>query len=119
MQSKELQAIMNQYTGTENYYKLQNLTITDGVQAFAENAEAWWFVSDMNLFLKYIYKADPAESLFSIHLEVENNKATLKVKNGKGHIVFKRLYSFTDCPEGEWIFYLYRNNSVLIWNKEY
>ena len=54
MKSKELSELLSQCIGTENYYKLNpfHLIYTDGVKMFAENAEAYWFLNDLAVYLK-------------------------------------------------------------------
>ena len=54
MNSKELSSLLAQCIGTENYYRLNpfHLIYTDGVKVFAENAEAYWFLNDLAVYLK-------------------------------------------------------------------
>lgn len=121
MNKKELEAIMANYYGTENYYKhpLIAMNYTDGVQAFAKNAGAYWFITDCGLFVKEAIKKDSQEDMFAVHLIVEGDKADMIFKNGDNHEVYKRHYTFTDCPEGDWLFYYFKSENLLIWSGEY
>lgn len=121
MTKEEFNAIMNNCTGTDVYYKnpLMNLQYTDGVKIFAENAGAYWFITDVALFAKEAVKANSEEYMFSIHLIVKDDNADMKFKDGDGHICYERHYAFTDCPEGEWIFFYFPEEKLLIWHGEY
>lgn len=121
MKSEELQAIMGNYTGTDSYHKMPslNLNYTDGVIGFAENAGAYWFVTDVAIFRKEAIKKNRDEYMFSVHLIVKDGKADMLFKDGNGHICYKHHYAFTDCPDGDWVFYYYVNERLLIWNGEY
>ena len=46
-------------------------------------------------------------------------KGDLIFKDAKGHICFKYHYSNTDCPDGDWLFYYYVEQDLLIWCDEY
>jgi len=119
--SKELENVMSNYYGTENYYRhpLIGITYTDGVQAFAENAGAYWFITDLGLFVREAIKKDPKEDMFSVHLIVKDGKADMVFRNCDNKEVYKKHYDFTDCPDGDWIFYYYVEDRILIWHGEY
>jgi hypothetical protein len=92
---------------------------TDGVLAFAKEAEAGWLVTDIQVFRKEAIKENPEEYMFSVHLIVKEGKADLIFKDANGHICFKYHYSNTDFPDGDWLFYYYVNEDLLIWCDEY
>lgn len=119
--SQELRAKMANCYGTECYYKcrMSSMKYTDGVLAFAKEAEAGWLVTDIQVFRKEAIKENPEEYMFSVHLIVKEGKADLIFKDANGHICFKYHYSNTDCPDGDWIFYYYVNEDLLIWCDEY
>lgn len=119
--SQELRAKMANCYGTECYYKcrMSSMKYTDGVLAFAKEAEAGWLVTDIQVFRKEAIKENPEEYMFSVHLIVKEGKADLIFKDANGHICFKYHYSNTDCPDGDWLFYYYVNEDLLIWCDEY
>lgn len=121
MKSEELKSIMGNYSGTECYHRMPitNLLVTDGVIGFIKNAGAMWFVTDVGLFRKQASKKNPDESMFSVHLISKNNKANIVFMDGDDKICLKKNYSYTNCPEGDWIFYYFPLESLLIWNGEY
>ena len=119
--SQELRAKMANCYGTECYYKcrMSSMKYTDGVLAFVKEAEAGWLVTDIQVFRKEAIKENPEEYMFSVHLIVKEGKADLIFKDANGHICFKYHYSNTDCPDGDWLFYYYVNEDLLIWCDEY
>ena len=121
MNTSELQDLMSNYYCTDCYYKMPmlNMQYTDGVKAFAENAGAYWLLTDIALFVPKAKKANPTEYMFSVHLVVNKGKADLLFKDADDNVSYKRHYALTDCPDGDWIFYYYVNERLLIWNGEY
>lgn len=121
MKSAELKAIMAQCYGTENYYRcsLSKMLYTDGVKTFVENAEAAWLLTDIQVFRKNAIRANSNEYMFSVHLIVKEGKGDLIFKDGNGKICFKHHYGNTDCPDGDWLFYYYVDEDLLIWCHEY
>lgn len=121
MKKEELECLMANYYGTECYHRMPvtNLLVTDGALGFAKNAGAFWFLTDVALFRKEAFKVNPEEEMFSVHLIVKDNKADMIYKDGNGHICYSKHYSLTDCPEGDWIFYYFKSENLLIWNGEY
>ena len=119
--SGELRAKMANCYGTECYYKcrMSSMKYTDGVLAFAKEAEAGWLVTDIQVFRKEAIKENPKEYMFSVHLIVKEGKGDLIFKDANGHICFKYHYSNTDCPDGDWLFYYYVEEDLLIWCDEY
>lgn len=119
--SQELRAKMANCYGTECYYKcrMSSMKYTDGVLAFAKEAEAGWLVTDIQVFRKEAIKENPEEYMFSVHLIVKKGKGDLIFKDGNDKICFKYHYSNTTCPDGDWIFYYYVNEDLLIWCDEY
>ena len=111
--SKELEQDMANYYGTENWYRLfpfSNFLITDDVKAFAEKAGAFWFVTEVFTMVHCM-----PDDLYEIKLLVKDEKADIIISTNKE--VKRKHIAFTDCPEGEWIFF-YTNN-VFLWHGEY
>lgn len=121
MKSEELQTIMGNYTGTETYWHnpLMTMRYTDGVKAFVQNAKAGWLLADICAYKEYAKKANPDEYMFSVKLEVELGEGDLVFKDGNGTIRYIHHYTYTDCPDGDWLFYYYVDEDLLIWNGEY
>lgn len=116
----ELQERLAGYTGTENYYRhplARSITYTDGVRAFAQHAEAHWLV-DILATQPEILKQMRDEDFAMVTLTVgRSNKADLVATDGNDRVVYKRHLDFTDCPPGEWKFYMM--NDVIMLPSEY
>lgn len=101
MESKQLELNLEGFIGTESYHRIFpfKTVFTDGVKYFAENAGAFWLLTDINLFL---HKSELSKQDFlCIKLVVgENRKADLIFDDGNENVLFKRHYRFTDCPAG-------------------
>lgn len=120
-ETAELKELMAQCYGTENYYRefLLSYLYTDGVRTFAMNAGngAFWFLQEVNGMIVDNKIRQSDDNLTSIHLKVKDDKADIIMENdGK---TFKKHISYTDCPEGDWLFYYFTSDNVLIWNGEY
>lgn len=115
IKSEALERIMAQCYGTEHWYRYfpnNNFLYTDGVKTFAENAEAYWFITEVFLMVHGL-----PEDLYKITLKVEGSKADIIITDGDCKEVKRKHISFTDCPEGTWDFY-YTDN-VFLWYMEY
>ena len=109
---------LSQFYGTENYYKTflfnPRLKHTDGVQYFAKTAGAFWF---LDIIATEIYKLTSQHEFIAITLDVDNGKAKITATDGDDHRIFQKNISYTDCPDGEYRFYLADN--VLMLTSEY
>jgi hypothetical protein len=108
---------LSQFYGTENYYKTflfnPHLKHTDGVQYFAENAGAFWF---LDIIATDIFALTKSQPFLSIVLQVKNGSATIFIGDGN-ETLETRSIDYTDCPDGEYRFYLADN--VLMLTSEY
>lgn len=116
----ELRNLLRQHTGSEQVFRHSlnaNFNYTEGVRAFAQNAGggAYWLL-DILATEPEIKKAVHAEGLCIMLLSVHEHKAVLTVSRDastdeKGIVTplderFRRDIELTDCPEGQWKFYL-------------
>lgn len=103
-----------QFTGTENHYRHglnRTVLYTDGVKFFAERAGggAYWFLDILATELNDIRKT---EGFLSIKLDVKGtlsanvHTAQVIVDDGNGNVLHTKDIAFTDCPVGEWKFYM-------------
>jgi hypothetical protein len=110
---------LSQFTGTENYYMTNRIFApdmlhTDGVQYFAETAHAYWFLDIVALDIAKYLKKEP---FLSIVLQVKNGSATIFIEDGDCNLLETRSIEYTDCPDGEYSFFL--TNNVLMLTSEY
>ena len=107
-----------QFYGTENYYKTflfnPRLKHTDGVQYFAETAGCYWF---LDIVATDIFALTKKEPFLSIVLQAKNGSANIFIENGDCEVLETRTIEHTDCPDGEYAFFL--TDDVLMLTSEY
>lgn len=115
----ELQAALQQFIGTEQYrfnplYRW--MKYTDGVYYFANHAGggAYWFLDIVGTELRnHAIK----HGFLDIDLVVNAGNAVIAVNDGNGHRLKRWTGIFTDCPTGEYKFFL--AGDVLMLASEY
>lgn len=120
-ETAELQNIMAQCYGAEQYYRdtLLRYLYTDGVKTFAMNAGngAFWFLQEVNGMIVDNKIRQSGDDFTSIHLKVKNERADIIMENNEK--TYTKHIGYTDCPDGDWLFYYFTLDNVLIWNGEY
>lgn len=106
---------LKQYTGTEQYFRHglnRRLVWTDGVQHFADKAGAFWFLDVVAIGthgrpgIVPAVQRDPGGFAVVI-LHVKNDHALVEAYDDiPGRCLYSESIGWTDCPEGEWKFYL-------------
>jgi hypothetical protein len=114
MNTQELEAGLSDYYGTEQWLfnpLYPRMKYTDGVKFFAENAGngAYWFLDIVGTEIHHLYAK--REEFINIVLKSDGHKAVITADDGNGGIFWTRKLEYTDCPAGEWQFYL--ENDVL------
>ena len=111
---------LNQFTGSENWYRHglnRNVTYTDGAQYLAEKAGAYWLL-DAIAICQLHEKRVAAEEFQVWKLTVrEDRTATLACDDGNDNIVYTQHIDFTDFPLDEVT--LYFANNVIHLPSEY
>jgi hypothetical protein len=109
---------LSQFYGTEKYHRTfvfsPNLKHTDGVQYFAEQAGAFWF---LDIVATEIYPFSDKYPFMTIYLTVKDGKGEIIVQDGDISRLYQRHINFTDCPEGTYEFFL--TDDVLMLCSEY
>jgi hypothetical protein len=96
-------ADLDQFYGTENYYKhpfSKTITYTDGVQFVAERAGAYWLLDKIILAQKF-QPLVAAEEFQVWKLVVAEDSAVLTCDDGNGNIVYTKQIEYTDFPLDE------------------
>lgn len=115
-----LQSALAQFTGTESYHvnpMYRWLKYTDGVYYFVNNAGggAYWFLDIIGTELRGMAQF---RSFLSITLDVDaNQKAVIKVTDGDDEQLWSRTIDWTDCPTGEYRFFV--TSDVMMLASEY
>ena len=112
-ESAALKRELAQFFGTEKWYRhplRQAMLYTDGVQCFAEKAGAYWF---LDIVATEIFSLLEKEEFMVVTLDsAETGTAVIRVTDGNNHALMEKDIPWTDCPAGQWEFYL--TNNVLL-----
>lgn len=103
------------FFGTENYYDVFGVTVTDGIKYVMSNGYSWC-ISDVCVLLKLNEKLKTQEFV-SVKLKVlSDKKAVITYEDGNNKILFKQEYGYTDALVDLTLFY---TNNVLMLSSEY
>lgn len=114
--TEDLKAALANFTGTEMWYRHPlnpNLLYTDGVREFAELAGAYWF---LDIVATEIFEIQELSEFLCIVLH-SDDMPRIVADDGNGNKLYFKALDFTDCPRGDWKFYLV--NSTLLLPGEY
>jgi len=99
---------LQEFTGTENYFKTMDKSIvyTDGVQYFARNAgeQGGYWLLDMMVF--DLIPNSRNEEFLVVEVDVKESQAIISTQDGNNNYLLKREIPYTDLAEGEWKFYV-------------
>lgn len=109
----ELKAL-NQFIGTQQYYKVLGFNVTEGIKYVMENGYSW-FVTDFLSVVGFTQKLRK-EGFLSIKLKLQDSKGLMVVDDGNGNILYEQRYQYTDAKRE---INLYFCNDVLMLNREY
>jgi hypothetical protein len=122
----ELRAALAHHTGSHYLYRnvlAPAMTYTDGARCFADTAGAWWLLD--HLLIDPRYKREAIEhGLVFITLTVdEQSRGRIVCVRDSGEApLVTHAVRYTDCPPGDWAFYLQDNGqggATLMLPREY
>ena len=101
-QKIELQANLNQFTGTQEYHRwsslFKNHVLTDGAKYLAEKAGAYWLMDAIASYHRTCMKDEMLQGIQFWTLTVKGNKATLICERDTNNIAITQKIPFTDFP---------------------
>jgi len=103
---------LDNYIGTEKYYNVMGVYVTDGVKYIMENGYSW-FVTDVIAVIRVKLKG---EDFLSIKLTVKNDQAMMEITDGNDHVFYRQKYKWTDAKRNLTLFYM---DNVLMLSNEY
>jgi hypothetical protein len=110
------QNILNQFTGSEHWYRFgldPRVTCTDGAKYVADTAGAYWLLDEIALAQRFDKKV-AAEEFQSWKLTVNpDHSATLTCEDGNYKVVCTKQIPFTDFPP-EGITLWFENNTIYL-----
>lgn len=117
MNAMELSRNLGHFYGTEQWHRnplYPKMLYTDGVEFFAENAGggAYWFLDIVGTEVFDLHRK--GEEFIVVKLTVypearDGVEAVITADDGNDNILWTREIHMTDCPVGEWKFYLENN----------
>lgn len=111
----KLREALSGFYGSEQFYRhglVRKLIYTEGVQHFAEHAGggAYWF---LDIVATEVLPYQRKQEFIAIVMTVADGKADIVAHDGNYNDFWKRHIGYTDCPDGEWSFYLCNNTLML------
>jgi hypothetical protein len=119
MNQTDLASELNNHIGTSAYHHNHYypwLKYTDGVESFAQHAGngAYWFLDIIGTELKQLATE---QDFLCITLKSESFRGHIIATDGNDKILYQKKIPFTDCPTGDYTFFL--TNSVMMLSSEY
>ena len=107
------------YIGTQQYYNVFSVSVTDGVKYLMDNGYNW-FVTDAIAVIKFRHRFPKLRNqpFLSVKLKLNREKAEadLIIEDGNYNELHKQHYNFTDAKKELTLFY---TDGVLMLNSEY
>jgi hypothetical protein len=102
-----------QFTGTEKYYRYQNLLLTDGAYYLAEKAGCFWL---MDVIWSHAMENGwfGKEDFITCKLTVQENVGDVVFDDGNGNILVTQHLPFTDFPMEENQLYIVRGETSFV-----
>lgn len=107
--ANELRRALAQYNnGTGQYHRhglVRSVIATDGAKFFFENAGhgAYWLFDIMATETK---KTVETRSFAKVIVKSNGKNAVVDTEDGNGNVLKTKRIDITDCPEGEWPFFM-------------
>lgn len=114
----ELETNLEQFCGTEQYYKcdlFSNLNVTDGVQYLREKANCYWLTDIISSYSREL--RNHSFQVWTLKLNKTGNGAKVECTDGNGKRLIVQRISYTDFPLKE--IELYCSDGVILLPSEY
>lgn len=103
------------FSGTEQYHKVLNTNVTDGIKYIMDNGYSW-LVTDSLITVMGTPKLS-REEFISIKLKVADKKAIVTIEDGNNNILYTQKYDYTNAEIEELVLFL--TDNVLMLSGEY
>jgi len=103
---------INSYTGSEKYYNVLGIYVTDGVKYIMDNGYSW-FVTDAIAVIRAKLKN---EGFLTVALKNQSDMATMEITDGNGHVFYRQEYKWSDAKRNLTLFYA---DNILMLSGEY
>ena len=96
---KELLEALNQFNGTENYYKLNSqLNLTDGTKYLMEVAYCYWIGDIVSSFQTIERVRNEPFQVYTITVDIEISKGGIICTDGNCRVLQVQNLHYTDFP---------------------
>ena len=111
---------LEQFTGTENFYRYHGILLTDGSHYLAEKAKCFWLI-DLIESHSVEKRWLGQEDFIVCKLSVQDSVGEVVFDDGNGNVLARQNIPFTDFPLDEVKLYLVaaERNFVLMLPSEY
>ncbi|MGA2296355.1 MAG: DUF6876 family protein [FCB group bacterium] len=88
---------LNQFHGTEHYYRYLGIILTDGVKFLCESAKCWWYADIIaSMQFENKVKKEPFQ-VFKLNVNPDQT-ARVTIEDGNDNIIFYQDIQYTDFP---------------------
>ena len=105
---------LESFTGTDSYYKVMGMLVTDGVKYIMDNGYSW-FVTDAIAVVRNKFRDEPFLTI-KLKVDLEEKTAVVTMDDGNGNILYRQEYLYTDAKRDLTLFCQY---PVVMLNREY
>ena len=104
---------LEQFSGTEKYYRYHSLLLTDGAFYLAEKAECFWL---MDVIWSHAVENQwfGKEDFITCKLTVQDNAGEIVFDEGNGNVLVTQHVPFTDFPLDHVQLYIVRGDCNLV-----
>ena len=112
----ELKSDLQQFIGTENYYKvgMYKMLVTDGIKYMAEKVGAFWFLDIIGTEFNTLNK--PFQVIY-LNVNKDESCVITSREDANEPVLHTRKIEYTDFPVGQYEFYLIDN--IMLLKSEY
>ena len=103
---------LEQFTGTQNYYNVLNVNVTDGVKYVMDNGYSWFVTDAISVIITDLKE----QEFLSIDLVLDGDKGKMVITDGNKNILYTQNYDYTDAKRELKLFF---TDNVLMLNREY
>lgn len=100
MNAKNANDLLNQFTGTEQYYKhLHDFLYTDGIQYLASKFECYWLLAEIGNLNKteQILIRNTGFQVWTLQrISPDSEAFTIKVDDGNKNLLFQKEITYSD-----------------------
>jgi len=94
--------ILNQFTGSLNYYNVWGVKITDGIKYVMDNGYSWFITDSIAVIIS---KFKDREFLVVKLDNLEDNECDMIIEDGDSNVLYKQHYKFTDAKRKIKVYY--------------